>query len=113
MFPIQFWQDVKTQIDKIVKPGSEEYPEIINEEILYHNIDEDEFWEWLNTLNLPEKYNGIYTEKYEYQPKSVLGALKNRMSRIEVGTGGGKTLITYLFCRNIIEHKLGIWMYIN
>lgn len=106
MFPIQFWQDVKTQIDKIVKPGSEEYPEIINEEILYHNIDEDEFWEWLNTLNLPEKYNGIYTEKYEYQPKSVLGALKNRMSRIEVGTGGGKTLITYLFCRNIIEHKL-------
>ena len=59
--------------------------------------------EFAESIVLPPKYN-IFDEKYEYQLESVYRALKFKTSRIEVGTGGGKTLITYIYCRYLLEN---------
>ena len=103
IFPFQFWEDVKKQLlnfTDLIKP----------EEIILENYTEkdivtkEEFDKWLHSLNIPEDIS-IDEEEYEYQQISVFGALNKRVSRIEVATSGGKTFITYLFCKFLIEHK--------
>ena len=100
-FPSQFLSEVKEKLDSILP----EPIKIINEDILYHNIDRAEFFDWIYNVSLPEKYD-ITKEEYAYQPESVFQSIRNKISRIEIGTSGGKTLITYLYCKYLIDHNL-------
>jgi superfamily II DNA or RNA helicase len=103
-FPSSFWEDVKDKYIKVYNVS----PQLINEQLLYDNI--TDFDDWLESLRLPPKY--IIGEKddrdYTFQIDAVKAALKNRVARIEIGTSGGKTLITYIYCRYLIEHNTNI-----
>lgn len=105
-FPIQFWQDIESRISKIVSPSDENYPQLTNFELLTNlNFSDAAYDDWLDGLKLPEKYD-IFDPRYLYQPESVRNLLKAKIGRITVGTGGGKTMITYLLCKNIIDNNL-------
>ncbi len=102
IFPIQFWPDVKKQIDQFIP---EQYI-LENEELMYYNdIDRDDFDEWLSLCKLPEDINTT-AEEYEYQRDSVFLGIQNKIGRIEVATAGGKTFITYMYCRYLIDFGL-------
>lgn len=74
---------------KISIQGLKEY--IINDDITEESINE-----WLNSFT-------INKEPRWYQFRSLFLSLKYRVSRIEAGTGAGKTFIQYLYARFIIE----------
>ncbi|MCK9415453.1 DEAD/DEAH box helicase family protein [Candidatus Dojkabacteria bacterium] len=94
-FPIQFWFDVKEKIEQIAT-----FPIVLeNEEIIYDNeINWDLFKEWVDNLVVPDDIK-TNIEEYLFQQESAFEAIKNKSSRIEIGTSGGKTFITYLYCR--------------
>lgn len=99
-FPIQFWQDVCDMI----KGYYNFEPELINSQLMYYEqLDEEMFQVFLDNLKLPEKYD-VTSDKYKYQRDSAYLALKNKIGRIEVGTSGGKTFITYLYCRYALQN---------
>jgi superfamily II DNA or RNA helicase len=101
-FPAQFWGDVYKKMKNI-------FPnlELINSHILYNQtVNKKDFYEWADNLNLPE-YIDLYSDKYAYQLGSVYNALLFKTARILIATGGGKTLITYLYCKYIVDHYLG------
>jgi len=101
LFPIQFWADVKKQLIQFTT-------EIIleNEELMYQNdIDREDFDNWLNSCKFPEDID-TKSEEYAYQRDSVFLGIQNKIGRIEVATAGGKTFITYLYCRYLIEFIL-------
>ena len=101
VFPIQFWNDVKKQVLQF-----DPTIELEDEHLLYQNsIDRDDFDEYISTLKFPEEISTT-DEDYQYQRDSVFLALQNKIGRIEVATSGGKTFITYLYCRYIIDHNL-------
>jgi len=101
-FPAQFWQDVRKQLQPILPYTLA----IENDHILYNNdISRENFTDYMQTLVLPPKYD-IFKEEYFYQMESVFRALLFKIARIEVGTGGGKTLIIYLYCRYIIDNLM-------
>ena len=101
LFPIQFWPDVKKQLDNFIK---DQYV-LENEDLIFNNdIDEEDFDEWLNNCTFPEEIK--LTDEYQYQRDSVFLALKNKIGRIEVATSGGKTFITYLYCRYLMDFLL-------
>lgn len=98
--PAQLWQDIYKKLLPI-------YPNIRleNDSFLYTDIKKDNVNEYAETLVLPTKYN-IFKDEYFYQLESVFRALLFRTARIEVSTGGGKTMITYLYCRYLIDNYL-------
>lgn len=100
--PAQFYQD-------IVKNFFPVYPKKIkveNTDIIYNeNLDREDFDDFCQNINLPPKFN-IFADEYIYQKESVYNALLFKTSRIEIGTGGGKTLITYMYCKYLIEKFL-------
>lgn len=100
--PLQFSQDINLKFAtvnefKIINP--EDYH-------LFYDMEttREEFDEILKSIKLPPKYD-ITKEEYDYQPTSVFNALKIKVARIKVGTGGGKTLITYLYCKFLLNFK--------
>lgn len=98
-FPAQFWQDVHKDLLNLfqIDFGLE------NEEILVNNdINRDMFDNFVCDLKLPDNIK-TDVEVYKYQQDSAYLALLNKIGRIEVGTSGGKTFITYLYCRFICE----------
>lgn len=99
-FPIQFWPDVKKQLAALGY-----HHELLNEKALRYELSRADFDEYIYSIPLPEKYD-IVSGEYMYQPDSVYEAITNKNSRIEIGTSGGKTLITYLLCRFLIDHKI-------
>jgi superfamily II DNA or RNA helicase len=102
-FPSSFWHDVKEQYIKLYNKE----PNVINEGLLYYDI--SDFDAWLEGLQLPEQY--IIGEKdgkdYSFQVEAAKAVLHNKIARIEIGTSGGKTLITYIYCRYLVEHVVG------
>lgn len=96
-FPAQLWQDVYKGLKEIMPNVKLE-----NNAFLYNNIKKYEIEEFAETLNLPTKYD-LFKDEYFYQLESVYRALLFKQSRIEVSTGGGKTMITYLYCRYLID----------
>jgi superfamily II DNA or RNA helicase len=100
--PFTFWQDIK----KRLQPVMEKKLEIVNDWLYYNNdITREFFDEYMESLILPEKYD-IFKEEYAYQMECVFRALVFKTARIEIGTGGGKTLITYLYVRYMIDNIL-------
>ena len=100
LFPIQFWDDVHDQLQKIYNIDFK----LINFELsLNQNINEEIFQEFIDSLILPEKYD-VSSEKYKYQRDCAYQALKNKIGRIEIATSGGKTFITYLYCKFALQY---------
>ncbi len=97
-FPVQFWNDVKKILDDL------DYPcKLVKEEkLIDKRCDWDSFQKLVQGLKLPEKISTT-DEKYSYQQYSAFECVKHRFGRIEVGTSGGKTFITYLMFRYINE----------
>ena len=100
LFPAQFWGDVKKQLEKFI-------PDVIieNEELLIQNdLDRDDFDNWIDSCKFPDYIKT--TEEYQYQRDSVFLGLQSKIGRIEVAMAGGKTFITYLYCRYLIDFIL-------
>ena len=104
IFPYTLWQDVCNHLNKLGIKNVVLEDEPKNE----FSIDRNEFDEWLKNVHIPE--NMKINDDYDFQPDSVFNALNRRTARIMVATSGGKTFITYLYCRYLIDHKekLGI-----
>ena len=97
--PTTFLQDIK----KAVKDLYDIDLFIENEDSLVDNeLSREEFDEWINTLKVSEDIL-LDDEKYKYQQDSAFLVLQNKIGRIEIATSGGKTFITYLWCRYICE----------
>lgn len=108
-FPEGFLEDVKRGLQPLFDYKKLPPIEIENEDILYEDITRDDFNDFMSKLILPKKYN-FDDEKYKYQPEASFLSVLNRVARIEVGTGGGKTMITFLYCKFMkdkIIQKLG------
>lgn len=98
IFPATFLPDVKKQLlqlsDKV---------EILNEEILYYDeLDKEVAYEYISKLNVPDEIK-VDDENYAFQRKSAVEGIYNKRSCIEVATSGGKTFITYLYCKLLFE----------
>ena len=99
-FPLQFWNDVTKAIKNIMNIDlvlNKDYEDVPNP------IERELFDLFVHSLKLPEKYQ-IDSETYKYQQDSVYNALTNKIGLIEIATSGGKTFITYLYIRFILEH---------
>lgn len=100
--PLQFLSDIQNNFPHKIN--------IINKDELskFYNTDISRtlFDALIKEIKLPPKYN-IYAEAYSYQPNSVFKALITKTGRIKIGTGGGKTLITYLYCKYLLRHLRG------
>jgi superfamily II DNA or RNA helicase len=104
-FPSSFWDDVAKQYELMYKVP----PTLINGDIIRYPI--DDFDLWLGELHLPEAYvvgtkvaDDGEVRDYTFQTEATKAALHNVVGRIEIGTSGGKTLITYMYCRYLLEH---------
>ena len=96
--PAQLWKDVYIKMKPIIPNITLE-----NSGFLYSDIKKEDVIEYSETLVLPEKYD-LFKDEYFYQLESVFRCLLFKTARIEVGTGGGKTMITYLYCRYLIDN---------
>jgi superfamily II DNA or RNA helicase len=103
LFPIQFLPDVLKQLNNF----SSKKIEVVNEQLLVNNeIDLDEFEAWISTLKFPDFIDTV-SEDYQYQRDAVFLAIKHKIGRIDVSVSGGKTFITYLYCRYLFEFVFG------
>ena len=99
--PAQFWQDVNTRLNQLGYKFKLE-----NSDILYNrNIMKKDVEDFAELITLPE-FIDLTDDAYFYQLESVYRALVFKNSRIEIATGGGKTLITYIFCKYLIDKGL-------
>lgn len=99
-FPTQFLGDIKQKLSELDLLKD---IKIIGEDILKSDIKREDFDRFVKTLNLPDTLK-VDDEKYKFQQDSAFNALKHKTSRIEIGTSGGKTFITYMFCRYVNYH---------
>jgi superfamily II DNA or RNA helicase len=100
-FPTTFWYDVKKQLDKFDKSIAI----LENEEFLYNNIDREYFDQWIASCKFPDDIK-TNAEEYMFQQDSVFHALNFKIGKIDVSMSAGKTFISYLYCRFLIEHIL-------
>lgn len=98
--PVQFWQDLYKKLSPVIPNLNLE-----NDSFLYSDITKKDVEEYSETLTLPPKYN-IFKDEYFYQLESVFRALLFKTARIEISTGGGKTMITYLYCTYLVDNFL-------
>lgn len=103
--PAQFWWDIREGLegylpdDKIICEGFQDI--IMNREIHFQDI-----IDYVETVNLPD-YIDLFDEAYKYQLQSVYRAIAYQTARIQIATGGGKTLISYLYLKYLID-KLNV-----
>lgn len=98
--PSQLWQDVWQKVIRY-------YPniKIENDGFLYSDIKKSDVLEYAETLVLPEGFD-IFKDEYFYQLESVFRALLFKQAKIEISTGGGKTMVTYLYIRYLIDNVI-------
>lgn len=104
IFPYQFWEDVEEELLKFTHLIPKENIVVEGYHHEHIEITRESFDEWLNKLKIPEEIV-VGDTKYDYQPNSVFKALNRKVARVEIGTSGGKTFSTYLYCRYLIENK--------
>jgi superfamily II DNA or RNA helicase len=97
--PFQFAQDIIKNLQPLVP-----WKVSINGDGIFYNnnLTRQHFNDYMEALQLPEKYD-IFDANYFYQMEAAYRAILFKTARIMVGTGGGKTLITYLYCRYIMD----------
>lgn len=101
LVPAQFIQDIYQKV-------LPHYPELKIEKLntLYDTkLTREIFDEWLTNINLPKGFD-LTDPKYIYQPESVYKLLYFKNGRIKVGTGGGKTLVCYLYMKYMLDNIL-------
>lgn len=107
LFPYQFWDDVRKVCLTLGTLIPKENCELIDDPCkpggYYSQIPRDEFDEWLHSLNIPSDIS-IDKEEYMYQQDSVFKAINKHVARISVATSGGKTFLTYLYCKCLLEY---------
>ena len=106
VFPYTLWEDVKSKLRQLgVKPSD---MVLSGEPDQSFVISKEEFDDWLGNVHVPDEMK--ISEEYDFQPESVFRALNKRTARIMVATSGGKTFITYLYCRFLVDfrERLGI-----
>lgn len=105
IFPFQFWGDV----ERVCKTLPHLIPE--SEVILqddprktgyYSQLKREDYEAWLKSLKIPDDIS-LDREEYSYQPESVFRGINNHVARISVATSGGKTFLTYLYCKCLID----------
>lgn len=105
IFPFQFWGDV----ERVCKTLPHLIPE--SEVILqddprktgyYSQLKREDYEAWLKTLKIPDDIS-LDREEYSYQPESAFRGINNHVARISVATSGGKTFLTYLYCKCLID----------
>lgn len=101
LVPAQFIQDIQTKLF----PLHGDIP-ITNLHYLYdYNWDEEFFQTWLDNIILPEDFT-VESDEYIYQKHALRNLLISKTGRIKIGTGGGKTLITYLYIKFLLDNVL-------
>lgn len=105
IFPFQFWGDV----ERVCKTLPHLIPE--SEVILqddprktgyYSQLKREDYEAWLKSLKIPDDIS-LDREEYSYQPESAFRGINNHVARISVATSGGKTFLTYLYCKCLID----------
>lgn len=105
IFPFQFWGDV----ERVCKTLPHLIPE--SEVILqddprktgyYSQLKREDYEAWLKSLKIPDDIS-LEREEYSYQPESAFRGINNHVARISVATSGGKTFLTYLYCKCLID----------
>lgn len=105
IFPFQFWGDV----ERVCKTLPHLIPE--SEVILqddprktgyYSQLKREDYEAWLKNLKIPDDIS-LDREEYSYQPESAFRGINNHVARISVATSGGKTFLTYLYCKCLID----------
>lgn len=103
-FPATFIDDVESKLNRVLpKPIF-----IEGCELLQFPITREEFDEYVYSLKLPDKYK-LDDERYIYQPDSAYLAIREKIAHVDIATGGGKTMLTYLYCKtmkNVVLPKL-------
>lgn len=106
--PFNLWFDVKDKLSQVIHdksllkltfPNNDKH-KFFNIELNRKNIDD-----FVETLTFPE-YINLFSENYDYQIESTYRAIKFKSSKLQLPTGAGKTLITYLICKYLIDNKL-------
>lgn len=101
LFPVTFLDDVLKVVNGLSsKPITVENAHL---QLKMPELKREDFDKWVSTLKFPSKYV-TDKEEYKYQQDSVYITLKYGVNRIDVATSGGKTFITYLFCRFLIDN---------
>ncbi len=101
IFPHTFLFDVV----KVYTQLSGEEPVIINGDVLINQeIDEQEFYDYIRTCKFPEDID-VISDKYQFQQKIVYSAIYNKTGYIDVAMSGGKTFITYMYCRYMYKKQ--------
>lgn len=104
-FPYTFWSDVRNALEQIIEPSD---LKVYKDELLTlenepaSHLSKDEVTDFIKQLQLPEKIL-LDDSRYQYQIDSVYEVLKQKVARIEVATSGGKTFITYMWCRYVLD----------
>lgn len=99
LFPIQFLPEIIEKINKL----SKEPIQIINPDLIVkNNISREAFDEYIASLKFPDKYKTDLAE-YKFQQDSVYLAIRYGMGKIDVSMSGGKTFITYLYIRTLMD----------
>lgn len=105
IFPFQFWGDV----ERVCKTLPHLIPE--SEVVLqddprktgyYSQLKREDYEAWLKSLKIPDDIS-LDREEYSYQPESAFRGINNHVARISVATSGGKTFLTYLYCKCLID----------
>lgn len=96
-FPYTFWNDVKSALKQVLEPFDDNNLLFLENEP-EKNLTKQEISDYIHTLKIPEKIK-LDDERYKYQLDSVYEVLKHKVARIEIATSGGKTFITYMFCK--------------
>ena len=107
IFPYQFWSDVRNSLSQTIGYLCDEKDlELVDDPYKtghYRSlITYEDFYEWVYSLKLPDDIS-VDDEKYSYQPESAIRAINAHVARIEVATAGGKTFLTYLYCKCLMQ----------
>ena len=100
--PIGLWVELVNMGKKFNFPVQIENPEALTDK----DFDPEDFNEWVN-----EYFDGAVTDKgklfypYKYQLESARKALKYRFCTEEISTSGGKTLISFMIFRYLLDRK--------
>lgn len=107
IFPYTFWEDVKTACSKFIDILIKESDlELINDPLksgYFKQIEREDFDKWVEQLVVPPDID-IEDEDYLFQQDTVFNAINYKTCRAEIATGAGKTFITYMYCKWLLEN---------
>ena len=92
-------------VPDLMKTYSHGYDIALDDEIkksMLNDISEDSFDDWLETINLPEKYS-LRTYQYE----TAFKAIRNKRLTVISPTASGKSLLLWIYAKYYLDHNVG------